>query len=110
MSEPIFSGDYSADMGTLALEAGNCQFYFDNGYGDGRFKVAIFDNQEDLDAYVEKRGLEVEYAGLFQIMEDGSAKVMDYDCGGEPIYCLEEPGRYPVYRDDGGNMYVGRWE
>jgi len=95
--------NYSADGGSIMLESCGVRFFFNNGIGDGDFIVSV-SISETNQFFEEPKYI---FVGHFEV-RTGEAILHDYDCGGLPLHTFKA-GRYPVYRDGKGNMYIGKW-
>jgi len=93
--------NYSAEMGSIMLESCGVRFFFYNDIGDGDYEVSISETNQFKEP-------EYTFIGHFEVMSGGEAILHDYDCGGIPLHTFKT-GRYPVYRDGKGNMYIGKW-
>ena len=107
---------YDCDAGSVLVECGGSFIHFDNGYGDGNFKVYLFDSKEEFDQYIEdhlKYGIEEKQYRYNTQALFKNAKVLDYDCLfrcnndvliEHTLFTLN--GRYYIYYNDGKVYFV----
>jgi len=91
---------YYADMGSIRIFSKDFACFFSNGIGDGAYKLTI--SNKDFE---ETKN--IKFVGHFEVRNE--AFLSRYDCEDEPIYAFKK-GRYPVYCDNNGNMFIGFWE
>lgn len=68
---------YSCDGGTLLIGNASCRFSAPNGYGDGRHKVVVTDNEKDIEEAEKRNGTKSRWVGR---IEGDAINVYDYDC------------------------------
>jgi len=96
--------DCYADMGSMKVLFNGGSAFFDNGVGDIDFKVTITDKAELINKNLDNTNYE--FVGHFTSF--GECWLMLYDCSNtetDKLYNFPE-GRWFVYRDKNGNMYV----
>lgn len=110
---------YTCDAGSVAVECGGSYILYNNGYGDGVFKVYLFDNQEEFDNYIE------DHSNKYNIPDSdyrfsscaifNNANVLDDDClknlspeqlKQHTLFTLN--GRYGIYYNS-GKVYFVKW-
>ena len=110
---------YSCDGGSLAVFCGGSIIRFNNGYGDGDFKVYKFENENEFFEYrkehIEKYGIKDSEYHFITCCNFKNAKVLDYDCyhnvddkkASDNIIMVLN-GEYSIYRNY-GKVYLIKW-
>lgn len=106
-------GYYSCDAGSLTVECGGSIIYYPNGYGDGDFKVYLFDDKSEWNSYVKehelKYGITKNKYKFETIANFNNARVLNYDClkkvdEENVIFTLN--GHYSIYSFNGHIVFV----
>lgn len=88
---------YACDGGSIMLGTETFKAHYNNGFGDGEFKVEIYgENTEIPDKY------------KFVDSVEGKFNVYDYDCGDAEVLC-ELQGRYGIYHYS-GDIILQKWD
>lgn len=102
--------NYSADRGSVAVLCGDSKILFPNGYGDGYFKVYVFDSEDEFNAFIDDSLIDCRF---FTNCEFRNACVLDDDTAmvADTLFILF--GNYAIYQGIGsefGDMYFVKWD
>lgn len=106
---------YRCDAGSVAVLCGESIIHFNNGYGDGNFKIYEFESEIDFEEYkkehFEKYDIELKDYKFITGCEFKNARVLDYDCLHlenitEENILFELNGRYGIYYNYGKIYFV----
>lgn len=70
---------YACDGGCLLVGNGSCRVNIPNGYGDGRHRVIVTDEMDDIRTEEIRHGQKACWVGR---VEGDAINVYDYDCYG----------------------------
>lgn len=96
----MIKSKYISNMGGITIGDENFKAIYSNGKGDGEFKVIIYEKGEKL------------IVNELYFIESISGKnfyVYKYDCDRDYGIIAELSGKYGVYRDEKGNIYIEYW-
>lgn len=110
---------YTCDAGSIAVECGGSYILYSNGYGDGGFKVYLFDSDIEFNAYIEEhvnkynvseKDYKFNSCAIFNnanVLDDDSLKNLSSEqLKQHTLFTLN--GRYGIYHNC-GKVYFVKW-
>lgn len=99
-----------ADMGCIKIMSKDMSCFFDNGFGDGDFKVFVYETEDEKKS--DELNNDFEFLQHFTIRQDNKCFLMLFDCSefikSDKLYCFSK-GRWFVYLDKKkGQLHIAK--